>query len=145
MDLSYRTPEPLKLGWNQEYSEFQAAVVDVLVSTNLQYWFPDETTENHLYSCNAGYESGVTVSSINLPENLENHRLLVARLLENHQDFKQISCFMSGFPILALISSRHFRTPVIPAFWQCDIPSSQSVEDSNVDDEYVKSGRVDIP
>jgi hypothetical protein len=118
-----------------EYPAFREAVTKVLSSTNLQYWFPDEMTENHLYACNAGYASGVTVSSINLAENVENHRLLVARLLEKYQYFKEMSCLMYGFPVLALISSRHFRTPVIPAFWQFDIPTSQSVEDTNVDDE----------
>jgi hypothetical protein len=139
MELS--TILPMLADWyaildlDAEYLEFQEAVTQVFASTNLQHWFPDETTDDFLYACNAAYESGFTASSINLPANLENHRLLVARLLERHQDFKQISCFMYGFPVLALISSRHFRTPVIPAFWQSDVPSPQSSEGVDIADE----------
>jgi hypothetical protein len=109
-----------------EYSAFQQAVIQVLASTNLQYWFPDATTDDYLYACNAGYRSGVTVSSVKLPENTEKHKLLVANLVESHQEFKQCSCFRHGLPILALISSRHFRTPVIPAFWQYNVLVPQS-------------------
>lgn len=139
MELS--TILPMLADWyvildlDAEYVGFQEAVTKVFVSTNLQHWFPDETTDGFLYACNAGYKSGFTASSINLPANLENHKLLVARLLEKYQDFKQISCFMYGFPVLALISSRHFRTPVIPAFWQCDVPSPQSSEGVDIADE----------
>jgi hypothetical protein len=113
-----------------EYSAFQQAVIQVLVSTNLQYWFPDAATDDYLYACNAGYRSGITASSIKLPENTEKHKLLVTNLLEPHQEFKQFSCFKHGFPVLALISSRHFRTPVIPAFWQYDVlvPKSSDTE-----------------
>jgi hypothetical protein len=114
------------LDLNAEYSAFQQAIIRVLASTNLQYWFPDATTDDYLYACNAGYRSGVTVSSIKLPENTEKHKLLVTNLLESNQEFKQFSCFKHGFPVLALISSRHFRTPVIPAFWQYDVFGPQS-------------------
>lgn len=120
------------LALNAEYPDFQEAVITVLASTNLQHWFPDETTDNYLYACNAGYESGFTASSIKLPESIEKYKLLVSRLFETYQDLKQISCFKYGFPVLALISSRHFRTPVIPAFWQCDVLASNSSEDTNI-------------
>lgn len=134
MELS--TILPMLADWyvildlSAEYSAFQQAVIRVLASTNLQYWYPDATTDDCLYACNAGYRSGITASSIKLPENTEKHKLLVTGLLESHQKFKQFSCFKHGFPVLALISSRHFRTPVIPAFWQYDVlvPKSSDTE-----------------
>lgn len=118
-----------------EYLSFQEAVTNVLASTDLQYWFPDETTDEYLYACNAGYESGLTVSSVKLTESIEKHKLLVVRLLEKHQGFKDISCFTHGFPFLSLISSRHFRTPVIPTFWQCEVLAPKPLEDIKVTDE----------
>jgi hypothetical protein len=130
MELS--TILPMLADWyvildlSAEYPAFQKAIIQVLVSTNLQYWFPDATTDDYLYACNAGYRSGVTVSSIKLSENTEMHKLLVTNLLESHQEFKQFSYFKHGFHVLALISSRHFRTPVIPAFWQYDVLVPQS-------------------
>ncbi|MCA6504436.1 MAG: hypothetical protein IM585_16615 [Pseudanabaena sp. M135S2SP2A07QC] len=122
------------LDLDNEYLSFQESIGKVLTSTNLQYWFPDETTDDYLYACNAGYESGITVSSIKLAESVEKHKITIAKLLENHKECEQLSCFIHGLPILALISSRHFRTPVIPIFWQCYILAGKLSEDINTNE-----------
>jgi hypothetical protein len=93
-------------------------VVEALPETNLQLWFPDESTDNHLYREDAGFTSGATLSSIQLPATLGELKAHIVRLHEERRAFEGLSCFAQGWRILALIASRHFRTPIIPAFWQ---------------------------
>jgi hypothetical protein len=118
-----------------EYKYFQHEIKRVFTSTNLQLWFPDETTDSYLYNSNAGYTSGFSVTSLKLPEDLEQYKTTIIRLREKHQDYvKQISCLTYQLPMLALISSRHFRSPVIPAYWQYEIqvqPSSELPDSDN--------------
>ncbi|HLO89103.1 MAG TPA: hypothetical protein VK203_29415 [Nostocaceae cyanobacterium] len=136
MQLS--TMLPILLDWYailnlaDKYKYFQQEIKRVFTSTDLQIWFPDETTDNYLYNSNAGYKSGFSVTSINLPDDLEQYKSMIIRLREQHQNVKQtISCLNYRFPILALISSRHFRTPIIPAYWQDYVIVSQSPEQTN--------------
>jgi hypothetical protein len=138
MELS--TILPMLADWyvildlDTDYLSFQEAIAKVLTSTNLQYWFPDETTDDYIYACNAGYKSGITASSIKLSESIEQHKIMITNLLENYNEYKHLSCFNYGFPILAIISSRHFRTPVIPVFWQCYILAGKLSEDININE-----------
>ncbi len=114
------------LGLAAEYRTFQNAVTEHLANTNLQLWFPDDETDNYLYICNAGYASGITVASIRLPPTLDKLKAQIIYLRDKHQAFKQLSCFVRGFVFLGLIASRHFRTPIIPGYWQydADIPDT---------------------
>src|SRR5918999_4803532 len=100
------------------YEAYREAVVEAFPETNLQLWFPDESTDDHLYRENAGFTSGDTLSSIQLPATLEELKAHIVRLHEERRAFEGLSCFAQGWRILGLIASRHFRTPVIPAYWQ---------------------------
>jgi len=121
MELS--TLIPMLAGWyaildlSDEYRIFQEAIATTFPNTNLQLWFPDENTDSHLYSSNAGYAGGFTVSTIQLPQTLDDLRTNLICLSEKQQPLNTLSCINRKFSILGLISSRHFRTPVIPAYW----------------------------
>jgi hypothetical protein len=99
------------------YEGFQKAIGATFSETNLQLWFPDEGTEDHLYRENAGFTSGNTLRLIQLPTTLGELKAHVLRLHEGHRAFEMLSCFTQGWPSLGLIASRHHRTPVIPAYW----------------------------
>ncbi len=88
--------------------------------TCLQLWYPDETTEEHLYMGPAQYKSGTTEAPIDLPDNIEEFEKRVAELVHTkyYIDISSMSFSSSGIPILDLIASRHFRTPVHPIYWQ---------------------------
>jgi hypothetical protein len=101
----------------EPYEAFRNAVTSIFSETDLQLWFPDESTEQHLYRENAG-RTGVMLHSIQLPETLAELKALISRLHDKRREFESLSCFVQGWPILGLIASRHFRTPVIPAYWQ---------------------------
>ena len=100
------------------YETYREAIVEAFSETDLQLWFPDESTEDHLYKENAGFTSGATLSSIQLPATLGELKAHIVRLHKERRAFEGLSCFAQEWRILGLIASRHFRTPVIPAYWQ---------------------------
>lgn len=99
------------------YEGLQKAIGATFPGTDLQLWFPDDSTEDQLYRENAGFTSGNTLSSIQLPTTLDELKVHILRLHEGHRAFEMLSCFTTGWPSLGLIASRHYRTPVIPAYW----------------------------
>ena len=117
-----------------DYGEFRKAVVNYLANTNLQMWFPDEGTEEVLYRSNAAFRGGTVLDSILLPERLNDLRARIVRLWERSV-FEKLSCIEKGWPILGLIASRHFRTPLMPEYWQMSmtpIPDPSGIEDPRV-------------
>jgi hypothetical protein len=120
------------LDMSEPYEAFRENVVETFAQTTLQLWFPDEGTEDHLYRENAGFSSGTTLAPIRLPAMLDELRAHIARLRETRREAEDLSCFAQGWPVLGLIASRHYRTPVIPAYWQRKVdapaPEERSVE-----------------
>ena len=106
------------LGRQDDYAVFRDAVNKVCGGVNLQLWYPDESTESVLFRDNAGRGTGTMCTSISLPENCETLRARMLDRLKDQAAFFQLSCVTRGFPALGLVASRHFRTPVIPAYWQ---------------------------
>ena len=109
------------LDQDKEYRRFSEEVSEVFSETHMQMWYPGEATDEHLYKENAGWKSGITLSPIELPDDLEKLKEQIERLSEERQEHRQLSCFEHGWPLLGLIASRHFRTPVAPVFWQAHI------------------------
>jgi hypothetical protein len=126
---------PILAGWYAVlniagyYEAFQKAVTQIFTNTNLQLWFPDQDTDNYLYSINAGYASGFNFHPFQLPQTLDELKTYIIRLREKYQTYTDISCIKLGLPIIALIASRHFRTPIIPAYWQDQVRDSQVTEE----------------
>jgi hypothetical protein len=99
------------------YTEFQKAVKETFTATNLMLWFPDDLTEKCLYISNAGYGSGVGLS-VELYESLDAVKQRIVKLhQDNQQTYENISCLTQGWFVIGAISSRHFRTPVMPWYW----------------------------
>jgi hypothetical protein len=121
MELS--TLLPMLAGWYavlnlaDDYRAFQEAVTRTFNKISLQLWFPDDETDNHLYITNAGYAGGFTLHPFRLPENFDDLKTYIIRLSEKYKDFNNISCVTCGWFVIGLIASRHFRTPIIPAYW----------------------------
>ncbi len=122
MELS--TLLPMLAHWHivldlpEAYEAFRNNVVQTFNRTTLQLWFPDDKTEDHLYRENAGFTSGTTLAPIHLAGSLEELKGETQRLHEARPIPKNLSCFSHGWSILGLIASRHFRTPVMTAYWQ---------------------------
>lgn len=113
------------------YESFRQAILDCCPKMELQTWYPDTTTDDALYRTNAGRESGTTLSSIQLPETLEKLHSWLLQLRGQMDVSNQLSCIVHGLPVLGLIASRHFRTPVLPIYWQQMLSEQDSTEAHN--------------
>lgn len=109
-----------------DYERFGQMMASVFADTDLQLWYPDGATDGDLYRTNAGAETGATLSSIKLPDTLSELRGRMLKIRGEQSAAGALSCVVQGWPILGLLTSRHFRTPVIPAYWQQLIPHSDS-------------------
>ena len=106
------------IGEQSEYEAFRKVVNYRCRKVDLQLWYPDSKSESVLYKENAGHETGRMCTSIVLPKGIDALRDTMRSRLAEQTSFVQISCIKHNFPVLGLIASRHFRTPVIPAYWQ---------------------------
>lgn len=101
------------------YEAFRENVVQTFAETALQIWFPDESTEAYLYRGNAGFASGTTFAPLRLPKTLDEYRTKIERLHKARSLPDNLSCLsQQGWSIISLLSSRHFRTPVMTAHFQ---------------------------
>ena len=108
----------LLLDYRDGYDHLVSELAKTFPHTDLQLWFPDATTDDFLYKANAGQNSGATYCSMKYPADMDDLRAEITALQDKVFDARELSCMKKGMPVLALISSRHFRTPVIPLLWQ---------------------------
>ena len=121
------------VGRQDDYTAFRKAIINACEDVDFQLWYPDDTTEALLYKQNAAYDTGTICTSINLPESIETLRNNMRVWFKDQTVFPELSCVKSGFPALGLVASRHFRTPVIPAYWQKLLSSiDMTADQSNV-------------
>jgi len=99
------------------YKVLRASMEKVFSHCSMQVWYPDEKTDEVLYRKNAS-ATGTTLA-LSFPEQLAELREQSRKAREHVIDPMQISCLgKNGFPLISLIASRHFRTPVMPYFWK---------------------------
>ena len=82
----------------------------------MQIWYPGENTDEYLYRSNAGHQGGMAFSPIQLLDGVDEMKECIQQLSDERRDYEELSCIKQGWPILSLIASRHYRTPVLPAF-----------------------------
>lgn len=104
------------------YMLIKEGIISFFPNIDLQIWYPDETTEQWMYKENALHESGTMRSSIRLPENILDYKNEIVEEIQHQGDAKSFSFVSNGYPIVGLISSRHFRTPISPFYWRQFIP-----------------------
>jgi hypothetical protein len=107
------------------YKKIVDMIKHIFKQTTLQIWFPDNTTDEHLYIENAGYSSGSTFILQSLPDNVEEMNRLILECNKKYIYKNSISSIDQGFMILPLIASRHFRTPIFPLYWSTYIDTDE--------------------
>ncbi len=100
------------------YLEMATATKQFLSGTTLQLWYPDADCEEYIWRTNAALEAGTTEAPIELPQNLDDLKERMVRVRNSVFSPEDMSFFQNGFSFLALLASRHFRTPLIPYYWQ---------------------------
>lgn len=92
---------------------------ETLKDTTFQVWYPDDKTTEVLYAGPA-LETGITEAPIVLPPTAEEMRARIWKIRTESPAKSQLvtSAEQAGIGWLDFIASRHFRTPLDPAFWQ---------------------------
>ena len=96
------------------YSFIYDKIKEHFSETDIQFWFPDSTTEETIYIENAGYSSGFSFVCNQLPKTIKDMEEIINMKKDKEIDCKDFSCFQKGFTDLLFISNRHFRTPIVP-------------------------------
>lgn len=118
----------------ENYDIIRQAVEKYFQHTNLSLWYQDEKTEKVLYTSNAAKTSGGAASLIKIPESMEEFKKNIILRNESAYNVSRLSCVYYDLPFLALISSRHHRTPLLPVFWEAAI-LKQEVSDEQAEQE----------
>lgn len=106
------------LDLKKTYDFLKGAVSQVFSKSTLQIWYPDEETEKFIYNGNASVNSGVVDAPMTLFDSIEEMKTMIREVNKNIIKPELISSLSKNFPILPIIASRHFRTPILPYFWQ---------------------------
>jgi hypothetical protein len=92
------------------YSTVKTFKREQLQHCNFQYWYPDDTTESHLYINNEMH--GANLSGIDVEATPEDLLSQVFGECENMQQFWELSAVKYNFWPLVLMACRHYRLPV---------------------------------
>lgn len=120
------------LGEDEAYKSLVRLQNSVLKETSFQIWYPDEKTDDYIFSGPAHLESGISEHTIVLPETAEEMRASMSQIRTESPVSKevQLSSIAAGIPFLEFIAYRHFRTPVDPVYWQKINPDGNGATDS---------------
>ncbi|WP_036644980.1 hypothetical protein [Paenibacillus sp. oral taxon 786] len=115
---------PILLEWTvvldvpEQYVQARDMIHQIFKNVDLQIWFPDELSEKHMFKSNALFDSGAMLTTIKLPESFEQYRAMVCEEMKEIMEKVEFSFFEESFPIMGILSFRHFRTPVFPIYWR---------------------------
>ena len=84
--------------------------------TFVEQWYPTSDSEKKIYISNAGFGTGITYVCMSIPKTIKAMTELIMQKRDKEIELKDLSCFKNGFSDLLFVSSRHFRTPIIPEF-----------------------------
>lgn len=100
------------------YNLVKRLVKENYPEVNLQIWFPEICSEDFLYTGNASRNSGHAKCSITLHENIDDYRKEIMEDISSLNFEKKYKMFEKGFYYLAYISSRHYRSNLLPITWR---------------------------
>lgn len=84
----------------------------------LQIWYPDHDTDSYLYRQNASISTGNVEAPLNLDVTIDEMRNRMRLVQDKTVLPESLSAMNQGLTFLPIIASRHFRTPVLPFYWQ---------------------------
>ncbi|MBW7874672.1 MAG: hypothetical protein H3C47_01640 [Candidatus Cloacimonetes bacterium] len=105
---------------NELYPQLVDFVETSLSHCTIQMWFPAKGIKESLYKKYAANEFGNTEAPIHFPKSIDELRHRLLKLIDFSKQSEDFETRWDDVPpLLPLIASRHFRTPVIPFFWLC--------------------------
>lgn len=106
------------LNLKEPYANITYGCEKLLSKTTLQLWYPDATTESVLFAGNAALESGSSYVPIVLPLDIASLKARMSTLVTYLCNPEDMAFFEHGLSFYGLVASRHFRTPIMPYYWQ---------------------------
>ncbi|MCD4651149.1 MAG: hypothetical protein K8S56_05100 [Candidatus Cloacimonetes bacterium] len=106
----------IMLNFQEEYEEIRGRANDTFKDSIFQIFYPDEKTDQVLYTENAGRKSGLAEAPIELVP-FEEMKRRIMMVKEKAITFKDVSANVL-MPIIPFVAFRHFRTPMFPMYWQ---------------------------
>lgn len=98
------------LGDSKVYEKVTNFKDECLLHCNFQLWYPDETTEDNLYTNKDLH--GAALSNVPIEQSPKEFLKLVWEECEQAQHFENLSAREKGLWPLILLASRHYRIPV---------------------------------
>ncbi|MEH3112580.1 hypothetical protein [Pedobacter terrae] len=100
------------------YNMYKLLKDQLLSEMDLLLWFPEENTEEMLYTKYATLESGYALSGIKLPNDFEEFCNTIFKEYSNNANEKEFGFIKQGIWAIGLIASRHYRTYIFPHYWR---------------------------
>ena len=97
-------------GDEQVFEQVKAIKSDHLQHCNFQLWFPDDTSEQNLYTNTENH--GAVLSDINVDQSLEAFADQIFGECDHSPQFKELSAFKYGVWPLILVACRRYRLPI---------------------------------
>ncbi|MCW8830692.1 MAG: hypothetical protein OQK32_04130 [Gammaproteobacteria bacterium] len=106
------------LNLDDTYLLIQKVVSEHFPDCTMQIWYPDEETDSYIYNSNASHESGNTEAPVDLSISIDEMKERIHLVQDKTITPDKLSSCKNGLAIFPIISSRHFRTPFLPLYWQ---------------------------
>ncbi len=104
------------LGDDEFYSRIQSIKEQYLGHCNFQFWYPDESSEEHLYTDSDTH--GATLSHVCIDRPSKDFQEQAFAECEHGSHFKTLSAVKYGLWPLVLVACRHYRLPVPLDLWK---------------------------
>lgn len=105
-------------GLRNTYELLQNQVSEGLSSCTFQIWYPDEDTDQYLYTKDPSRQSGNMEAPIDLSISFEDMESRIKLVQDQTVSVDSLGSHKAGFEFLPILSSRHFRMPFLPSYWQ---------------------------
>ena len=115
----------IALDLTDTYQGIVSAIENIFPECTLQIWYPNQETENVLYKQYAG-QTGLVEAPMVLDKNVSDMIDRVKKLQDKILKPEEISALIHNQSWLPLMASRHFRSPLLPIYWQKNITLKQS-------------------
>jgi len=120
------------LGQDETYLMIQKLATENFPDCTMQIWYPDEETDALLYSSNAAHESGNVEAPLSLSVSIQEMKSRIKLVQEKTILLDEFSSCKLGLPFLPILASRHFRTPMLPIYWQSELIEHDGTESEGI-------------
>ena len=106
------------------YSQIQYMKKELLQHCNFQLWYPDEVSEELIYTNNDVH--GAVLSNVCIERPMEDLLKQIFDECEHSPYFEKLTAVESGLSPIILVACRHYRLPIPPHIWKRFAPTQST-------------------